>query len=351
MEIKVGIQYVNREVVVDTDESAADVEKSFADAVVERLGAHPHRQPRPPGHDPGRQDRLPRARRGERPPGRLRQPLSGGVSAGTPPHAPGAGATRCALAGRLRAGGPSRRIRAAWFSISRENVRLTATTSTPSAPMSSAVRPARSTATRCAWLSASPTRRRPHRASRPATRGSASMPARTCSTTKSSWRGVGQHLVDQRPRRRVDRAPRPRRRSRRRSRCRRRPTSGPRASPSAGCGRGSRRTPGGTGAIASIRSAPSSASRSRTRSRWSTWRPAIVASVTLSARVGRPGPVLREPLEGGQRPVRDRAEQVDRARPQLRLGAPTAGGARSRGSRVVGHGRQPSEGLRRRPAG
>ena len=34
MEIKVGIQYVNREVVVDTDESAASVEKSFADAVV-----------------------------------------------------------------------------------------------------------------------------------------------------------------------------------------------------------------------------------------------------------------------------------------------------------------------------
>lgn len=33
MEIKVGIQYVNREVVVETDESSANVEKSFADAV------------------------------------------------------------------------------------------------------------------------------------------------------------------------------------------------------------------------------------------------------------------------------------------------------------------------------
>lgn len=33
MEIKVGIQYVNREVVVDTDESAASIEKSFTDAV------------------------------------------------------------------------------------------------------------------------------------------------------------------------------------------------------------------------------------------------------------------------------------------------------------------------------
>ncbi len=34
MEIKVGIQYVNREVVVETDETSAQVEKSFSDAVV-----------------------------------------------------------------------------------------------------------------------------------------------------------------------------------------------------------------------------------------------------------------------------------------------------------------------------
>ena len=33
MEIKVGIQYVNREVVVETDETSADVEKAFSDAV------------------------------------------------------------------------------------------------------------------------------------------------------------------------------------------------------------------------------------------------------------------------------------------------------------------------------
>jgi uncharacterized protein DUF3107 len=33
VEIKVGIQYVNREVVVETDESSAQVEKSFAAAV------------------------------------------------------------------------------------------------------------------------------------------------------------------------------------------------------------------------------------------------------------------------------------------------------------------------------
>ena len=33
MEIKVGIQHVNREVVVETTEPAADVEKAFAEAV------------------------------------------------------------------------------------------------------------------------------------------------------------------------------------------------------------------------------------------------------------------------------------------------------------------------------
>ena len=33
MEIKVGIQYVNREVTVETEESAADVEKAFSEAV------------------------------------------------------------------------------------------------------------------------------------------------------------------------------------------------------------------------------------------------------------------------------------------------------------------------------
>ena len=33
MEIKVGIQHVNREIVVETTTSAADIEKSFAEAV------------------------------------------------------------------------------------------------------------------------------------------------------------------------------------------------------------------------------------------------------------------------------------------------------------------------------
>jgi len=33
VEIKIGIQYVNREVTVETDESAADVEKAFGEAV------------------------------------------------------------------------------------------------------------------------------------------------------------------------------------------------------------------------------------------------------------------------------------------------------------------------------
>lgn len=33
MEVKVGIQHVNREIVVETAATAADIEKSFADAV------------------------------------------------------------------------------------------------------------------------------------------------------------------------------------------------------------------------------------------------------------------------------------------------------------------------------
>lgn len=33
MEIKVGIQYVNREVVVETNQTAADIEQAFSDAV------------------------------------------------------------------------------------------------------------------------------------------------------------------------------------------------------------------------------------------------------------------------------------------------------------------------------
>ena len=35
MEIKVGIQYVNREVVVETDDTSAEVEKAFASAVAD----------------------------------------------------------------------------------------------------------------------------------------------------------------------------------------------------------------------------------------------------------------------------------------------------------------------------
>ena len=53
-------------------------------------------------------------------------------------------------------------------------------------PVSRLVRASRSAATRWAWLSASPTSRRPHRASRPATLGSASIAARTFSITKSA---------------------------------------------------------------------------------------------------------------------------------------------------------------------
>jgi uncharacterized protein DUF3107 len=35
VEIKVGIQYVNREVVVETNQTAADIEKAFGEAVTD----------------------------------------------------------------------------------------------------------------------------------------------------------------------------------------------------------------------------------------------------------------------------------------------------------------------------
>ena len=78
-------------------------------------------------------------------------------------------------------------MRREWFSVRRVNsrpiaARSIAGRSTP--PGSSAVRASRSAATRWAWLSASPISRRPHSASRPPTRRSAAMAARTRSTTK-----------------------------------------------------------------------------------------------------------------------------------------------------------------------
>ena len=67
-------------------------------------------------------------------------------------------------------------------SVSRANIRpiaarSSAGRSTP--PASSADSASRSAATRCAWVSASPISRRPHSASRPPSRGSAAIAART----------------------------------------------------------------------------------------------------------------------------------------------------------------------------
>ena len=74
MEIKVGIQHVNREIVVETNETAADVEKELLSSIGtgRRWRLHGHRRARPQGADSRGQDRLRRPRRGERPPRRLR---------------------------------------------------------------------------------------------------------------------------------------------------------------------------------------------------------------------------------------------------------------------------------------
>ena len=88
----------------------------------------------------------------------------------------------------IEADSPSDAIRRVWFSVRRANIRPTSARSAPRCdipPTRRAASASRSAATRWAWLSASPTSRRPHRASRPASRGSASMAARTRSTAKA----------------------------------------------------------------------------------------------------------------------------------------------------------------------
>ena len=102
---------------------------------------------------------------------------------------------------------PRRVIRRVWFSTRRVNIRLMAARSMPgrsTVPVSRLVRASRSAATRCAWLSASPTRRRPHSASRPATLRSASIAAADPLDHVRLLALVVQHLVHQRPGVRVD---------------------------------------------------------------------------------------------------------------------------------------------------
>ena len=114
MEIKVGIQHVNREIVVDSADSAADVEKAISDRARQRHRARAHRPAGSEGADPRRGDRLHRHRRGERPARRLRLGLS-----------------RRRARGRLRPAaraGPSSGV---WLATSRENIRLIAARSMP----------------------------------------------------------------------------------------------------------------------------------------------------------------------------------------------------------------------------
>ena len=71
VEVKIGVQHAARELVVDTDESADDVEKQVADAVADDGVLALDRHQGPQGHRPGRQARLRRDRRRRRRPGRL----------------------------------------------------------------------------------------------------------------------------------------------------------------------------------------------------------------------------------------------------------------------------------------
>ena len=90
-------------------------------------------------------------------------------------------------------------MRCVWFSVSRVKSRPIAARSMPgrsTPPVSRAVRASRSAATRCAWVSASPMSRRPHSASRPATRWSSAIAARTRSTTNTELPAVAQALDD-----------------------------------------------------------------------------------------------------------------------------------------------------------
>ena len=190
--------------------------------------------------------------------------------------------------------------------------------STP--PASSADSASRSAATRCAWVSASPISRRPHSASRPPSRGSAAIAARTRSTTNSRVPGVlergddqvagvgvevrrdlavevgGQPVADVG----LDQALEPVRRAR--------------------CARGRGRSASRNGAIAANGSAPSSvepvaaaARRGRTR------RLAIAAIATLSSQ--RRAPAWR-PRRAARRPRsrRTRSRRAGRRRPRGRPG-------------------------------
>ena len=71
MEVKIGVQHAPREVVLETNESVADIEKQVADAVKNSgtLAIDDVRGPQDPR--PRRQDRLRRDRRRRRRPGGL----------------------------------------------------------------------------------------------------------------------------------------------------------------------------------------------------------------------------------------------------------------------------------------
>ena len=174
MEVKIGVQYAPREIVLETNASPDEVEKLLHEALKADFGLFTLVD------DKGRKVFIPAEKIAYV---ELGEPEGRKVGFG-----PSADVLPChAFGGRGRLGRrPSWAIRLVCASVSRASI-LPSSTRPPDAvapPTIRSVSASRSTATRWAWTSASPTSRRAHSASRPATLGSASIAARTRSTAK-----------------------------------------------------------------------------------------------------------------------------------------------------------------------
>ena len=156
MEVKIGVQYAARELVLESAQTPDEVAKAVSEALQGRpRRPRARRREGPPGAGAGRQARLRRDRRERAAPGGLRRDVA-----------------RAPRAARQAVEADRRHPRGVLVG---EPVEQPDDAGQVALPTSSSVSASRSTATRCAWMSASPTRRRPHRASRPATAGSAAM--------------------------------------------------------------------------------------------------------------------------------------------------------------------------------
>ncbi len=72
VEVKIGVQYAAREIVVESSQTPEAVEELITAAVKGRWPVDARGRARPPGLNPGREARLRRDRRSERAQGRLR---------------------------------------------------------------------------------------------------------------------------------------------------------------------------------------------------------------------------------------------------------------------------------------